>query len=265
MKALTTEYGRLCTKCLRFLSWDSFYRSKLGANGKMSICKTCMDRSNHAYVDRIKSNTSVTPITEKKCSKCGRVLPVSCFYRLVTRLDGLEGSCKECRRERERLAYPRRRLKISIRSRQWKQGNAAYKKWCKEYAASRRKTHPWLHKLAKSKRRARIKGGYVPEWAWAAILWLNGHKCVKCDSTDEIQVDHIIPLARGGRHHVANLQPLCRKCNIKKHAREWDGRKVKCTSLHDLYNLAIDAGFIWEGKLCGLSSRGNKLAEGAGQ
>jgi len=34
------------------------------------------------------------------------------------------------------------------------------------------------------------------------------------------EVDHIVPLARGGTHDLANLQPLCKSCHSKKTMRE---------------------------------------------
>ncbi|MEM7166018.1 MAG: HNH endonuclease signature motif containing protein [Planctomycetota bacterium] len=33
---------------------------------------------------------------------------------------------------------------------------------------------------------------------------------------DKWHLDHIVPLARGGRHEVANLQPLHAACNLQK-------------------------------------------------
>jgi 5-methylcytosine-specific restriction endonuclease McrA len=48
--------------------------------------------------------------------------------------------------------------------------------------------------------------------------------CKHCGTRDNISIDHIIPLARGGRHSVGNLQPLCINCNSSKNDRtmmEW--------------------------------------------
>lgn len=48
------------------------------------------------------------------------------------------------------------------------------------------------------------------------ILWLYDYKCANCDSTEWLEVDHIVPLAKGGEDHVQNMQCLCSKCNLRK-------------------------------------------------
>lgn len=57
-----------------------------------------------------------------------------------------------------------------------------------------------------------------------AVLRRDDYRCSKCgaspssDHQVELEVDHIIPVARGGRNEIENLQTLCRKCNQgKKH------------------------------------------------
>jgi 5-methylcytosine-specific restriction endonuclease McrA len=50
----------------------------------------------------------------------------------------------------------------------------------------------------------------------AAVL--NG-RCWMCgDQPDEISMDHVKPLVRGGSNIPANLRPSCRSCNSRKHA-----------------------------------------------
>lgn len=47
-----------------------------------------------------------------------------------------------------------------------------------------------------------------------------GPVCPRCGrryaSLDDFEVDHIIPIARGGRNSVNNAQVLCRACNREK-------------------------------------------------
>jgi 5-methylcytosine-specific restriction endonuclease McrA len=43
--------------------------------------------------------------------------------------------------------------------------------------------------------------------------------CQVCLALEDLTVDHIIPIARGGTHARTNLQVLCRACNSAKGAR----------------------------------------------
>ncbi len=48
-------------------------------------------------------------------------------------------------------------------------------------------------------------------------------QCTYCGApgTDaELEVDHIIPLAKGGSNHMSNLTTACRKCNARKGTRD---------------------------------------------
>lgn len=44
----------------------------------------------------------------------------------------------------------------------------------------------------------------------------DGYRCQECGSTDDLVVDHIIPVSQGGDTCMDNLQTLCRKCNASK-------------------------------------------------
>lgn len=53
------------------------------------------------------------------------------------------------------------------------------------------------------------------------FLKRNGYildKCAYCGNTENLQLDHIIPIIKGGKNIEENIQVLCRKCNIKKRA-----------------------------------------------
>lgn len=49
-----------------------------------------------------------------------------------------------------------------------------------------------------------------------AVLKRDGYKCLKCGSTTDLEVDHVQPVALGGRTEMGNLQTLCESCNWNK-------------------------------------------------
>jgi len=52
----------------------------------------------------------------------------------------------------------------------------------------------------------------VREYVWAR----DEGRCVSCGAEDDLQFDHVIPVARGGGHTEANVQILCGTCNRRK-------------------------------------------------
>lgn len=56
----------------------------------------------------------------------------------------------------------------------------------------------------------------IPKWIRREVYERDGHKCVKCGTTETLTLDHIIPWSRGGDDTVENLQTMCRPCNSRK-------------------------------------------------
>lgn len=114
----------------------------------------------------------------------------------------------------KRRAYFRRyisenRERINAGSRQWARQNRDYRNYVGLMRrASGRLT---LEELKKIKAAA-------------------GGKCQVCGDTNNLHVDHIVPVARGGKTELGNLQLLCRFCNISKGAKpftEWLPHRLK--------------------------------------
>ncbi|MEW2302564.1 HNH endonuclease [Streptomyces sp. NPDC006655] len=51
-------------------------------------------------------------------------------------------------------------------------------------------------------------GDYCPGWG------------VPAHASQDLTVDHVVPLAAGGTHDRANLRVLCRGCNARKRDRQ---------------------------------------------
>ena len=57
------------------------------------------------------------------------------------------------------------------------------------------------------------------------VLHRDGYRCVACGSGDRLEIDHIVPVSRGGSSRDTNLQTLCRVCNaIKRDLMPWEWR-----------------------------------------
>jgi 5-methylcytosine-specific restriction endonuclease McrA len=62
--------------------------------------------------------------------------------------------------------------------------------------------------------------GYGATWqAMARAQIRRSPLCASCGAREDLTVDHIVPLSRGGSSDLSNLQTLCRTCNGIKSGR----------------------------------------------
>ena len=60
------------------------------------------------------------------------------------------------------------------------------------------------------------KSGKIIWEEWEEKLKRLNYQCQVCGSKENITIDHIIPLSKGGTNDIDNLQPLCKSCNSRK-------------------------------------------------
>jgi 5-methylcytosine-specific restriction endonuclease McrA len=48
------------------------------------------------------------------------------------------------------------------------------------------------------------------------LLHKYNFSCVSCASKENLTIDHIIPVSKGGSDEIKNLQILCKSCNSRK-------------------------------------------------
>ena len=110
------------------------------------------------------------------------------------------------------------------RDRRWRAANPG--KYL-EVRRQRRAANPEKHRQQNKKRRARKKGNGIFTVTQRDLRQLlnrqQGH-CAWCDISENLHLDHIIPIARGGTHGIGNFQYLCQNHNLSKGAStrtEW--------------------------------------------
>lgn len=96
----------------------------------------------------------------------------------------------------------------------------------KQYTREYQKAHPHILREQAHRRRARLKNSTVITFTQDQLmqrLSMFSGRCGICGETlvptDEIHVDHRVPIARGGPHCLSNLQPAHASCNLSKGAR----------------------------------------------
>lgn len=65
---------------------------------------------------------------------------------------------------------------------------------------------------------------------WDRLVRRHAGRCAYCGRTEALTIDHVVPIAKGGRHSIGNLLLACRRCNFSKSDRlliVWRHRQKK--------------------------------------
>lgn len=57
----------------------------------------------------------------------------------------------------------------------------------------------------------------IPNNRRKAIYKRDGYRCALCDSTDGLQIHHVVPRGEGGSDFDENLITLCWRCHAQAH------------------------------------------------
>ncbi len=170
------------------------------------------------------------------CKKCNIEKPFESFQKEPRVKTGYGRSCNDCERVRKRLSMDKSRKANPQKFKDYKyewyrrdlnknranKANAERRRISKDREGYNAKLKAKYdldgHKQreASRKRRAKTKTE-ITKAQWLEILEINDNRCAYClTKSDKLEVDHIIPLARGGLHEVDNIVPACEICNTSK-------------------------------------------------
>jgi 5-methylcytosine-specific restriction endonuclease McrA len=182
----------------------------------------------------------------KACSRCKQTKPITDFGIHRKTADGHYSQCLICHRE-ARAEYRKRQAKnIAIQQADNYQRN---KEKRIAYANERIAANPDRHKRYMSiskkrnylavaantrRRNARRKANGVYLITKKELERLNRGPCFYCGVAEQITIDHVIAIARGGVDGISNLVPACKSCNSQKRdltIMEWKLKKGRVGSL----------------------------------
>lgn len=242
------ENSKACSKCGQVKQLSCFSRhngSKSSKSGYRASCKSCDVEYNRRYrqanrdavnrrkrewaaanpqkkaamdatyrqknKDKIRANFLIWAEKNKE-----RLKEKNREYRLAN---------ADAKKEKDRL-YAKAHPEVNAAaSRRYRKNNPEK---VKEIQKKYQSKNPEIRVNIRAKRRARINSGkYLV--TNREIKLLRKMQCLYCGLPGG-QIDHVIPIARGGEHRIGNLAPACRSCNAQKNRSfimEWRKRKLK--------------------------------------
>lgn len=141
--------------------------------------------------------------------------------------------CRECKNRRWRGHYARNRDQRCKRSQQWRIDNPELRQQQVDRMKDKYQDNPptaeqlrykykrslEAHLIGNSRRRARQLNQFIEDVDPRIVYEMHGGMCGICKEfvpQDDFEVDHVIPLSKGGMHGYVNVQPSHPDCNRKK-------------------------------------------------
>ena len=227
---------KICSKCKEVRLLSEFAKQKGATSGIRSQCKHCDKEYRKANAERI---AAYDKIYQKEYAKNNR-------ERLRARLRDYylrnKEKTQEWFKEHGKQYRQENKVAIAVRSKRYrdktKKQQAEYSKKYRQdnkeriaaYCRKHRQTPEAKdnHIQSTHKRRALQLGATVEKFHAVDVFKRDGYKCQLCGRKTRPDykncnlplypnLDHIVPLSKGGEHSKKNTQCLCRECNVRKH------------------------------------------------
>lgn len=130
---------------------------------------------------------------------------------------------------RYKAKYPDRIKAILKKTDQLPHRVEMHKQWIKDLSAEDRSELQRKWRITR-RLRSHANGGKSTTAQWEQRCTLYGSCCAYCGSflpENKIEIEHIIPVAKGGSNWPANLAPACRTCNTHKSTYRWKPKLPK--------------------------------------
>ena len=207
-----------CYRCKETKDESEFSKDTKRKDGLFPMCKTCSNLASKIYR---KNNIDALKDSDKKYReehKEDRRIAYSEWYQKNKQYHSEWRS-----RNKQSVSESLRRYRLNNKERR----SEYNKKWLEKnigYAREHRLNNAESYRTRLRNRRAMVKksgGSHTAEDIHYLMKSQRG-LCVVCFKkiNDKYHVDHIIPIALGGTNDKYNIQLLCPKCNMEKHAKD---------------------------------------------
>ena len=177
----------------------------------------------------------------KLCPDCNEVKVTSEFYKHKLTKDGFNTYCKACHKIRGRKYYDKNKQTVITKAKKYNASDAG-KIWRADYNKKNKETIAAYKKKWQSsedglayqrdyqKIRRHNEHGCITVDEWKRILENYEYSCSYCGEERALEMDHVIPVSKGGITEVDNIVPACRSCNARKSNKDlevWLGEVQK--------------------------------------
>jgi 5-methylcytosine-specific restriction endonuclease McrA len=212
-----TTINKVCTKCAQEKPLDAFDREKRGLHGRRADCKQCRNeyRKNLYHTSDKYRNAQKAYQAQHYQENTERIKDRVKRYAEQNKDKVLENKRRYWHEDVDKEAYNEKRME-------------QYYERTENEPGYREKTRVWGRvgaKRTKAKRKG-APGSYTSQ-EWEELCDRYGRICLCCKRKVKLTVDHIKPISKGGSNDISNLQPLCSRCNRKKHTKTIDYRPDK--------------------------------------
>ena len=220
-----------CSKCKRELSLSGFWKDKSKKDGLSSLCKDCRGKhSKQHYQDNkevIKAHVKAYQQANKE-----KIAARNKKYRQENKEKITAHKKKYCQENKAQIAIHYKEYRQKHRDEILEKDRNRYQV-NKEKIKRRLKNYmqttagKLLEAKHRHKRRAQKRGVLYEIFDPQEVFERDGWRCKHCHKKVQWlnkspnhpfypNLDHIVPLSKGGEHTKRNTQLLCRECNNKK-------------------------------------------------
>jgi 5-methylcytosine-specific restriction endonuclease McrA len=229
MEQSMVDISRVCPKCGILKSSAYYYKNKSKKSGLGTYCKECYKEYHNKYKqEHLEEYLKNDNERQKKWYSLHK-------DEISERRHNSYPEHKEDSNRRGKEYYISNKAEIAFRRhifhiKHKSELNAksleyhnSHKEYRLECSRQWTRNNPEKHRLQASLRRARKKNATIigiTHKEWLQMCKDNNGCCSYCGRKTALEMDHVIPLTKGGVHGVDNIVPACKKCNSSKHAED---------------------------------------------
>ena len=198
---------KICTKCNRLLVANSmnFYKDKNNKYGVKAVCKDCRKKYGKQYYE---NNSEYIKERNKQYNR----------KNMQEYNKQWNENNRDCRKKYNKQWNENNRERRNELNKQWREANPEYNKQWNE-------NNRELRKKANHKRRAlkAQNGGEYTLEQWQECLEFFDYKCAYSGAElnkDNTNIEHIIPISKGGTSNITNIVPALDSVNFSKNASD---------------------------------------------